>query len=215
MQQLQVTPREQMGTKQVRSLREQGYLPAVLYGRKEQSMPVLVDAHEFTSVYREAGESAIITLTGLDEEKDALIQDVDMDPLTDKPRHADFYVTEKGRALTISVPLEFEGTAPAEKELGGTLVKVMHELEIETLPQNLPHSLTVNIEGLKDFNSQITAGDVSLPDGVTLSTDPEEVVALVSETSEEPEEGEGEEMSVEDVAVEQKGKQEESDEQEQ
>jgi hypothetical protein len=54
-----------------------------------------------------------------------------------------------------------------------------------------------------------------LPDGVTLSTDPEEVVALVSETSEEPEEGEGEEMSVEDVAVEQKGKQEESDEQEQ
>jgi large subunit ribosomal protein L25 len=211
MQQLQVTPRQQLGTKQVKTLREQGYLPAILYGRKEESTAVMVDFHEFKKVYREAGESSIITLTGLDDEKEALIQDTDIDPLTDEPRHVDFYVTEKGRTLTISVPLEFEGTAPAEKELGGTLVKVMHEVEIETLPHNLPQHLTVQIEGLKDFDSQITAGDIELPDGVTLSTDPEEVVALVSETTEEPEESEGEGMSMEDVEVEQKGKQEEEE----
>lgn len=211
MHELTVTPRENIGTKQVKQLRKQGKLPAVLYGRKESSTPVLVDGREFKKLYKEAGESSIITLKGLDEEKDALIHDVDIDPLTNEPRHADLYVTEKGRKLQVSVPLEFEGTAPAVKELGGTLVKVLHEIEIEALPKDLPHDLTVSVEGLKDFDSQVLAKDVTLPSGVELITDPEEVVALVSEVSEEPEEEEQQEFDMDSVEVEQKGKKEDEE----
>src|SRR5262249_45399364 len=111
------------------SLRKQGKIPAVFYGRKEKSTAIGVELKDFLKVWKQAGESSIIQLQAAQgEEHDVLIQDVSLDPITSAPIHADFYVIEKGKKLTIKVPLEFRGVAPAVKDLGGTLVKVMHEL---------------------------------------------------------------------------------------
>ena len=169
-------------------LRKEGKMPAVFYGKKEKSTPVIISKAEFKKVWREAGESSVIDLVGKNIEAEALIYDVDLDPVTDEPRHADLYVFEKGKKIEISVPLEFTGIAPAVKDMGGTLVKVMHEIEIEALPKDLPHNISVDISSLVNFDSQILAKDVKLPQGVALVTKSEEVIASVYETKEEVEE---------------------------
>jgi large subunit ribosomal protein L25 len=169
-------------------LRKEGKMPAVFYGKKEKSTPIIVSKVEFKKVWKKAGESSVIDLVGKNIEAEALIYDIDLDPVTDEPRHADFYVFEKGKKIEINVPLEFIGVAPAVKDMGGTLVKVMHEIEIEALPKDLPHSISVDISSLVNFDSQILAKDVKLPQGVALVTKAEEVIASVYETKEEVEE---------------------------
>ncbi|MBU6431375.1 MAG: 50S ribosomal protein L25 [Patescibacteria group bacterium] len=169
-------------------LRKAGKMPAVFYGKKEKSTPIIISKAEFKKVWKEAGESSVIDLIGKNVEAEALIYDINRDPVTDEPRHADFYVFEKGKKIEISVPLEFVGVAPAVKDMGGTLVKVMHEMEIEALPKDLPHNISVDISPLVNFDSQILAKDVKLPQGVVLITKSEEVIASVYETKEEVEE---------------------------
>jgi len=168
-------------------IRQDGNIPAVFYGPKEASTPITLSEVEFVKAWRKAGESSIIALEADGETHDALIQEVDVDPVTGKVRHADFYIVEKGKKVQVNVPLVFEGVAPAIKELAGTLTKVLHEVEIEAKPADLPHELTVSIDSLVDFDAKVLAKDIKLPAGVTLITDPEEVVALVSEVKEEVE----------------------------
>jgi large subunit ribosomal protein L25 len=168
-------------------IRKAGKIPAVFYGKKEVSTPVQLSQAIFEKTLKDAGESTILHLKGDDIDVDVLIHDVDLDPVTDKPRHADFYAIEKGKKLEVKIPLEFIGVAPAVKELSGILVKVMHEVEIEALPKDLPHTLPVDITKLVAFDSVITAGDLVLPEGVVLKVKPEEVVASVYEPKEEVE----------------------------
>jgi large subunit ribosomal protein L25 len=166
-------------------IRKAGKMPAVFYGKKEASTAIQLPYAVFEKALKEAGESTILHLDGKGIDVDVLIHDVDLDPVTDKPRHADFYAIEKGKKLKISIPLEFIGVAPAVKDLGGILVKVMHEIEIEALPKDLPHKLVVDISDLKTFDSVIPASQIKLPEGVTLKVKPEDVVASVYEPKEE------------------------------
>lgn len=191
-------------------LRKGGSIPAVFYGPKEASTPISLNEVEFVKAWKKAGESSIIALEADGETHDALIQEVDLDPVTGKVRHADFYIVEKGKKVQVHVPIVFEGTAPAIKELGGTLTKVLHEVEIEAKPADLPHELTVSVDSLVDFDSKVLASDIKLPSGVTLITDPEEVVALVSEVKEEVEETAPVDLSAIEISVE-KGKKEEEE----
>ena len=166
-------------------IRKAGKMPAVYYGKMEKSTPIQLPYAIFEKTLKEAGESTILHLDGKDIDVDVLIKDVDLDPVTDKPRHADFYAIEKGKKLEIKIPLEFVGIAPAVKDLGGILVKVMHEVEISALPKDLPHKLEVDISGLNTFDSIVTAASIKLPEGVMLKIKPEEVVASVYEPKEE------------------------------
>ena len=162
------------------SLRNEGFIPAVFYGKKQASTSIAILRSEFSKVWKEAGESSVVSLVGPAGTVDALIHDVDQDPVTEIPRHADFYVFEKGKKIEVSIPLVFVGVSPAVKDLSGNLVKVMHEIAIEASPENLPHEIEVDISALVDFDAQIVAGDLKLPTGVTIAGDVEEVVASVS-----------------------------------
>ena len=135
-------------------------------------------------VWKQAGESTVITLENGKEEIEVLVHDISYGPVRGDITHVDFYVPEKGKKVEVEVLLEFVGASEAVKA-GGTLVKVLHELEVEALPKDLPHSLTLDISALKDVDSQILAKDIKLPAGVTLITDPEEVVAAISVAEEE------------------------------
>ncbi len=175
-------------TEKLDALRQAGKIPAVFYGKKEASKPISISQADFLKVWREAGESSVVSLETPEGVKESLIHDVDVDPVTGAPRHADFYVFEKGKKLEVELPLEFVGVSPAVKNLGGTLVKVLHELKIEAQPKDLPHSIEVDISSLATFEDQILAQDIKLPAGVDLIENPEEVVALVSAPREETEE---------------------------
>ena len=90
-------------------IRAAGMLPAVFYGKKEDSTPISISMVDFLKVWKEAGESSVISLETADGTKESLIHDVDFDPVTGRPRHADFYVFEKGHKVEVEIPIEFEG----------------------------------------------------------------------------------------------------------
>lgn len=205
MLELKAEKREEIG--KPKKLREVGVLPAVFYSAKEESTPVSVSYRDFEKVYKQAGESTVITLSGIGKPKEVLIHDVDFDPVTSVPRHADFYVIEEGKKVQVKVPLEFTGEAPAVKELGGNLVKVLHDIEIEVPPKDLPQHLEVDISGLADFTSRVFVKDIKLPASAELITKEDEVVALVAEAVEEVIE-EVAAPDLESIEVEEKGKKE-------
>ena len=190
-----------------RVLRKQDKLPAVFYGRKEKSTPITLSHDDFIKVWREAGESGVITLTYPGKELNVLIHDVALDPVEGDPLHADFYVVEADRPVEVKVLLEFEGVAPAVKELGGTLVKVLHEVLVRGLSKDLPQTIEVPISSLKTLESRLLAKNLALPPAVELLTNPNEVVAAIAQAKEEEEVVE--EFDVSQVEVEKKGKEEE------
>ena len=165
---------------------------------------------EFKKAFKTAGESAILILKGLDEDKEVLVHEVDFEPVKGEPRHVDFYAIERGKKLTVTVPLEFVGESQAVKGLGGVLVKVMHELEIEVLPRDLPQHIDVDISAIVDFDTSIHVSDLKLPEGVEVTADAEEVVALANEAVEEVFE-EPEAVDMDAIEVEEKGKKEEGE----
>ena len=194
--------------KKAKKLMATGKMPAVFYGKKEKATPITISLRDFEKAWKEAGESSVVTLSGIGTDKEALIQDVSLDPVKGVVRHADFYIVEKGQKVHVAIPLEFIGVSPAEKELGGTLVKVLHELLVEGELASLPHRLEVDISSLTDFDAQVLCRDIVLPLGVTLLASPEDVVALVSEVKEEVAEAGPADLS--SIEVEKKGKQEET-----
>lgn len=189
---------------------DEGVMPAVFYGKTEDSTPISINLIDFKKVFEEAGESTVVSLTGDTGEHDALIHDVQFDVMTGEPIHADFYIFEKGKKIEVEVPLEFIGKSPAVDDLGGILVKVMHDLPIEAQPKDLPHDIKVDISKLVDLDSVIHAKELELPEGVELAVEPEEVICSVAEAKEEPEEPE--EIDLDSIEVEKKGKAEEEGE---
>jgi len=165
-------------------VRSTGMVPAVLYGPKEAPTAVSINAKEFDRVFRTAGETTIIILKGLGEDKETLIKDVQFHPVTDMPLHADFYVIEKGKKVTVSIPLEFVGNSPAEKA-GHILVKAVHEVEIEVAPAELPQHLEVDVSKLENVGDHVLAKDIKLPTSAELQIDADEIIVSVTEFVEE------------------------------
>lgn len=169
------------------NLRKEGFIPAVVYGPKQEALSIKINTIAFLKAYRDAGESTVVELSVDGDKHEVLIQEVDREAIKGSVLHADFYAIEKGKKVSVHVPLEFVGEAPAEK-LGGVVVKVMHEIEVEAMPKDLPHEIEVSIESLVDMDSQIHASDLKMPTGVTLLTEPEEVIVLIQAQREEEEE---------------------------
>ncbi len=188
--QLQAEKRTIFG-KALQESRQNGKLPVIIYGTKEKAAPYFVETKAFKKLLSEGGESSVITLKSDTETKDILIHDVSYHPLSGEPLHADLLVIEKNKPIKVHVPFEFEGEAPAEKSLGGAVIKVMHELEIEALPKDLPQHITIDLSVLESLDSRITVADLKLPAGVTAVAGPEEVIVSVTEAGEEVKEEEG------------------------
>lgn len=202
---LNVQKRTESGKKLVK-LRADGKLPAVVYGAKESSTPLTLDRREFEKAYAEAGESSVIVLTGLDEDKEVLVHDMSFNAVKGGIQHVDFYAVEKGKEVTVPIELTFIGEAPAVK-LGGSLTKALHEIEITAKPANLPHEIIVDISVLNTFEDHIRVKDLNIPAGVKVENDPEEMVAVVTEAKDEPIE-EVASIDMTAIEVEQKGKKE-------
>lgn len=186
------------------------HIPAVVYGPKQESISLSVDKKEFDKLFKEAGESTIISLEGAGETIEVLIHDVAFNPVKGGVQHVDFYAIERGKELTTDIALEFIGEAPAEKQ-GGVLTKALHEVEVTCRPSKLPKEIVVDVSVLVDFESSIRVKDLIVDEEVKINNDPEETVAVVVPVQEEVEEpAEAVDMSA--VEVERKGKEEEETE---
>jgi large subunit ribosomal protein L25 len=193
----------------LKMIRSQGKIPAVFYGAGQVSTPISVDKAKFIKALEEAGESSIVSLHTPKGTLDVLIHDVDVHPVMGDPIHVDFYVVAKDHEIEVGIPLVFVGVAPAEK-LGGAVLKVLHELEVRTLPGTIPHDITVDLSVLVDLESHVTVGDLVLPKGVKAVLQPTEIVVAVSAQREE-EVAPVAPVDISSIEVEKKGKKEEED----
>ncbi len=166
--------------KKVKSLREKGILPGVLYGPGLENVPLEVDLKEFEKIFETTGESSLIKLLIDKKEYLVLVHALEFDALTQKPIHVDLYQPKLDEEIKVTVPLVFEGEAPAIKELSGTLIKNIHELEIKALPQKLANEIKVNVEVLKVLEDNILIKDLEIPEGVKIEKEPDEIVVLVA-----------------------------------
>lgn len=178
MQELKAKPRTELG-KKTNALRRAGFLPAVIYGEGVKSQSISIPYRDFEKAYREAGESTLLKLDVEGKAYNVLIHDIKNDPLRGTPLHADFYAVRMDKVIRTKIYLEFSGESSAVKNDGGILVKVMQEIEIEALPQDLPHGLQVDISKLADFQSKIFVKDLSIPKGVKVMAGSEDIIALV------------------------------------
>jgi large subunit ribosomal protein L25 len=169
-------------------IRSQGELPAVVYGSKTKPMSISVSAKDFTKVFKEAGESGVVVLNTPSGDLNILIHDVQVDPVRENPIHADFLAIDINKAIRVKIPLEFAGVSEAVKGGLGILVKVLHEIEIEALPKDLPHGITVDISKLVNLHDRIAVKDLDIPKGVTAITKADEIVASLAAQVEEKEE---------------------------
>lgn len=182
METLQATSRTVVG-KQSRRLRREGFLPAVLYGQQLPTLSITVPAEAFHALWRRSGESTLLTLeveeANKKQSETVVIHDVARDPLRGAPIHVDFYRVNMAEPLRMYVPLEFVGESPAVKEREGVLVKQVHELEIEALPEHLPKSIVVDVSSLRTFDDLIILSQVKLPAEVKTYGEADMVIAAV------------------------------------
>jgi len=209
--------RQETGAKN-KQVREQGFIPAILYGHKINNLNLSVNYQDFVRVYKEAGESTLIKLKvkgDKKEERTVLIYDVAKDPVTDQFIHIDFNQVRMDQKTTVEVPLVFIGESEAVERDRGVLVKSIQTVEVEALPQDLPSEIEVDISVLKTFDDSIYIKNLKVSDQVKLTADSEEVVASVMppRTDEEMDKlEEAPEEKVDEVEVEEKGKDKEGEE---
>ena len=165
--------RETFGKGAARKLRAVGKIPAVIYGHGTDPQHVTLPGHETALLLRKS--NVVVTLDIAGDKQLVLVKDVQKDPVRQIIEHVDLIVVRKGEKVTVDVPVHVEG-----ESYPGTLVMVDHNtLTVEAEATHIPESLTVSVEGLEE-GAQIHAGDVTLPSGTTLVTDPEALVINIT-----------------------------------
>jgi large subunit ribosomal protein L25 len=192
--------------RQVKQLRAEGIMPAVLYGRGQETLSLQIPMKDFEQVFAEAGESTLVYLNVGTASFPTIIHEVAKDPVTGQYLHADFHKVRLDEKVEAMVPLVFVGESPAVKNLNGVLVKNLTEVEVEAFPQDLPPEIEVDISKLEQFEDHITLGDVKL-EKAEIVGEPDEYIVMIQEPkSQEELEAELAEPTtdVESVEVEQK-----------
>lgn len=165
--------RESFGKGAARKLRAVGKIPAVIYGHGTDPQHVTLPGHETALLLRKT--NVVVTLNIAGDKQLVLVKDVQKDPVRQIIEHVDLIVVRKGEKVTVDVPVHVEG-----ESYPGTLVMLDHNtLTVEAEATHIPASLTVSVEGLEE-GAQIHAGDVKLPSGTTLVTDPEALVINIT-----------------------------------
>lgn len=175
-------------------------IKAVVYGNGIPSVSLYIGPSDFLHLYREVKYSSLFDLI-IDDQKPvkALIQDVQVHPVTMQPIHVDFRQIRMDQSITVEVPLVFEGESDAVK-MGGTLIKNLEEVEVECLPADLPKELVVDLSVLKTYDDRILVSSLAIPSGVKLNHESDQLIAAVEEPLSEEELKKLEEQSIGDVA---------------
>lgn len=206
----QAKPREVIG-KQVKALRREGLLPAILYGKSIQPIPVTLDNREASRILPTISSSHLVVVDVDGQEHNALIREKQFHPVQGTVVHLDFMVVSLTEKLRANVSIHLEGEAPASREFNGMVVTALEEIEVESLPGDLPERITVDISSLDEIGSAIHVRDLQLPENVKILTDLDEMLVIV--TAPEAEEV-VEEEEIEEPEVIEKGKKEEEEEEE-
>jgi len=167
--------------KGLNGLRRDGLVPAVIHNHGQDSIHVMGPEMQLSKVYRVAGKHQPLDLRVGDQDFLALIKDVHFNPVKRRMEHVVFQAIKRDEKVEAEVPIHLEGEIPAEK-VGLMVLHQLDHVEVEALPRNLPDELVADATVLAEIGHKITVGDLPVPEGVTILTDPEHPIATVTET---------------------------------
>jgi len=181
---LKATKRDVVG-KKVGALRRQGKLPAVLYGHRIETTPILLDAYEGSQTLSRLTSSSLLTIDLDGKQYLAQVREKQRDFIKNRLVHVDFQVVSLTEKMRTKVGIELIGTAPAVKDFSAMIHTGLSALEVECMPQDLPERIVVDISGLAEIGDSVRVRAVVLSDKVKILADPEEIIAVASATKEE------------------------------
>jgi large subunit ribosomal protein L25 len=209
---VKATRRELIG-KKVKQLRREGKLPAIIYGKDQEPVPVLLDHKEATRILKDVSRASVLTIDVEGEEYTALVRERQREVISAEYIHVDFLAISMTETVRTQVNIFIEGESPAVKEFSAIVMTGADSIEVEALPSDLPDSITVDISGLTNIGDTILVRDLVLPKGVEcLSEQDEMLVVIASQFVEEEEEEEvlEEDLDMEPEVIE-KGKEDEEE----
>jgi large subunit ribosomal protein L25 len=163
--------------KKVAGLRREGILPAVVYGHGGDSESIQVDARAFDDLRRHYGRNTLLDLkVDGGKPRPVLVHAIAEHPVKRNAVHVDFYLVTMTEEMTVDVRIVAVGESYAVEKLGGTLLYSLDSVKVRALPADLPQAFEASIDGLASFDDVVRAGDLPLPERVSLVTDPNEVV---------------------------------------
>ncbi|MCX6703938.1 MAG: 50S ribosomal protein L25 [Candidatus Woesebacteria bacterium] len=166
--------------RKVKNLRKEGVLPGNISGKKVKSEAVQVVLKDFEKVYKEVGQTGLLTLEIGKEEKPVLIHNLQVNPVSEAPLHVDFLQVDLKEKVEADVPVELIGEAPAEKQAIGTVVQYLNEIKVEALPMDLPEKFIVDTSELVEVDQSILVKDLKADRSkVDIKTDASEIVVKV------------------------------------
>jgi len=177
---LKVEKRSVLG-KKVKKLRREGIIPGNVYGKEMKSAAVQLPLKDFLSIYKEVHETGLVDLVLGEQNLPVLIHNVQFDPKTKTPVHADFFKVNLKEKITAKIPVVAVGEAKAELDKVGLLEQPTAEIEVEALPTDLPEKIEVDVSNLAQVDEQIMVSDIKVPTGVTVLSEESQVVFKIGE----------------------------------
>lgn len=186
---LKVSPRSLLGRK-VKKLRREGSLPANIYGRGIKSLAVQLPVKDFKAAHTQVGETGIIEVV-VDKEtktRSVLIHNVHRHPVTDDYLHVDFHQVDLTKKVSVNIPIELVGEAPAVSK-GGVLLQLLDEIEVEALPADLPEKFTIDVSQLEEIGQSINLKNIKVDTKKVklLSDNLDELIVKIEEPAKEEE----------------------------
>jgi large subunit ribosomal protein L25 len=176
---LRAEPRTVKG-KQVRNLREQGLVPAILYGSQVDAAPIQIESKALHKVLARAGGNTLISLQiGDDQPVLTLAREIQRDIIRHNVVHVDFYQVVMTEKINAEVPIVLTGKSPAVEEKAGVLVHGLNTVEVHCLPADLPSNFRVDLSSLTDFNDLVAVSDLQVPSSITILSDPDSVIVRI------------------------------------
>lgn len=168
--------------KRTKRLRWDGILPANVYGRGLESVAVQLPRRDAESLLHEHGLNALIRIgvEGESDERPVVVRSVQRHPLTRELQHVDFYQVDLTRQLQANVPVVLTGEAPAVHTYQGVVITGADHVSVQALPAEMPAHLEISIEGLDELDMQLTIGDLQVPEGVEVLSEPEIMIVRVA-----------------------------------
>ncbi|MDP4007980.1 MAG: 50S ribosomal protein L25 [Candidatus Peregrinibacteria bacterium] len=168
-------------------LRKADRLPVTYYGNGVKNLDFDLDYQDFRRAFKAGGQNTVMDLTVDGKPLKVLVHDMQFDPVSDRFIHVDFISVDMNKEVSTSIPLVFVGTSPAVREMGGTLMDSLSEVNVKCLARDLIHEIEVDLSLLVDFHSVVHVSDLKVPSTVEITDDPELAIATVTAPKSEDE----------------------------
>ena len=166
--------------KQVKAMRREGQLPAVIYGRHVEPIAISLEAHAASLVMSKLSSSSLVTIDLEGKEYPALVRERQRNFIKGNLTHIDFMAVDLTEKIRATVRLEFVGVSGAVKDYNAVLVKNIEKLEVECLPTDLPERLAIDIAALALVGNSIRVRDLAISDAIRILNDEDEIIAVAA-----------------------------------